>query len=181
MVFGIALIWGTTGKMNFNDLAQVSPQFLDNKIFLIGVLFLLAGLGFKIAAVPFQIWAPDVYQGAPTPTTAFLAVGSKAAGFVLVVARFVHRRSRRHRALDGFPHRHLRADHSLRKPLRAAAAQSETPDGLFQHFARGLSVAGRGGAERERPIGGHVLSGGIFVHRGRRVHRDRAGHAPSGR
>jgi NADH-quinone oxidoreductase subunit N len=85
MVFGIALIWGTTGKINFTELAQVAPQFLDNKIFLIGVLFLLAGLGFKIAAVPFQIWAPDVYQGAPTPTTAFLAVGSKAAGFVLLL------------------------------------------------------------------------------------------------
>jgi NADH-quinone oxidoreductase subunit N len=43
------------------------------------------GLGFKIAAFPFQIWAPDVYQGAPTPTTAFLAIGSKAAGFVLLL------------------------------------------------------------------------------------------------
>ncbi len=85
MVFGIALIWGVTGAMNFPELARVSPQFVDNKIFLTGVLFLLAGLGFKIAAVPFQIWAPDVYQGAPTPTTAFLAVGSKAAGFVLVL------------------------------------------------------------------------------------------------
>jgi NADH-quinone oxidoreductase subunit N len=85
LVFGIALIWGTTGRFNFNDLAQVSGQFLDNKIFLLGVLFVLVGLGFKIAAFPFQIWAPDVYQGAPTPTTAFLAVGSKAAGFVLLL------------------------------------------------------------------------------------------------
>lgn len=85
MVFGIALIWGTTGAINFNDLAQVAPQLVDNKIFLIGILFLLAGLGFKISAVPFQIWVPDVYQGAPTPTTAFLAVGSKAAGFVLLL------------------------------------------------------------------------------------------------
>jgi len=85
LVFGIALIWGTTGKFNFNDLAQVSGQFLDNKIFLLGLLFVLVGLGFKIAAFPFQIWAPDVYQGAPTPTTAFLAVGSKAAGFVLLL------------------------------------------------------------------------------------------------
>ncbi len=85
MVFGIALIWGTSGKINFTELAQVAPQFVDNKIFLIGVLFLIAGLGFKISAVPFQIWAPDVYQGAPTPTSAFLAVGSKAAGFVLLL------------------------------------------------------------------------------------------------
>jgi NADH-quinone oxidoreductase subunit N len=50
-----------------------------------GVLMVIAGLGFKIAAFPFQIWAPDVYQGAPAPTTAFLAVGSKAAGMVLLL------------------------------------------------------------------------------------------------
>lgn len=85
MVYGIALVWGTTGKMNFAQLAAVGPQFAGNKIFLFGLLFVLVGLGFKIAAFPFQIWVPDVYQGAPTPTTAFLAVGSKAAGFVLLL------------------------------------------------------------------------------------------------
>ncbi len=85
LVFGIALVWGTTGKLNFNELASVAGQFGDNKIFLIGVLFILVGLGFKIAVFPFQIWTPDVYQGSPTPTTAFLAVGSKAAGFVLLL------------------------------------------------------------------------------------------------
>lgn len=85
MVFGIALIWGTTGKLNFTELAAVAPQFESSRIFLLGVLLVLVGLGFKIAAFPFQIWAPDVYQGAPTPTTAFLAVGSKAAGFVLLL------------------------------------------------------------------------------------------------
>ncbi len=85
MVFGIALIWGTTGELNFNKLAAVAPQFETSKIFLLGVLLVLVGLGFKIAAFPFQIWAPDVYQGAPAPTTAFLAVGSKAAGIVLLL------------------------------------------------------------------------------------------------
>jgi len=85
MVYGIALVWGTTGKLNFNELALVASQFEGNKLFLLGVLLVLTGLGFKIAAFPFQIWTPDVYQGAPTPTTAFLAVGSKAAGFVLLL------------------------------------------------------------------------------------------------
>lgn len=85
MVFGIALVTGISGKMNFTELAEVAGQYAGNKLFLLGVLFVLVGLGFKIAAVPFQIWAPDVYQGAPTPTTAFLAVGSKAAGFVLLL------------------------------------------------------------------------------------------------
>jgi len=85
LVFGIALVWGTSGKLNFTELAAVAAQFGTNKLFLLGVLFVMVGLGFKIAAFPFQIWAPDVYQGAPTPTTAFLAVGSKAAGFVLLL------------------------------------------------------------------------------------------------
>jgi NADH-quinone oxidoreductase subunit N len=85
MVYGIALVWGTTGKFNFTELAIVASNFAANKVFLVGLLFVLVGLGFKIAAFPFQIWVPDVYQGAPTPTTAFLAVGSKAAGFVLLL------------------------------------------------------------------------------------------------
>ena len=85
MVYGIALVWGKTGKFNFGELAMVSANFVDNKLFLFGVLFILVGLGFKIAAFPFQMWTPDVYQGAPAPTTAFLAIGSKAAGFVLLL------------------------------------------------------------------------------------------------
>jgi NADH-quinone oxidoreductase subunit N len=85
MVFGIALIWGLTGKLNFTELAAVAPQFAGDRLFLLGVLLVIVGLGFKISAFPFQIWAPDVYQGAPTPTTAFLAIGSKAAGFVLLL------------------------------------------------------------------------------------------------
>jgi NADH-quinone oxidoreductase subunit N len=85
MIFGIALIWGTTGTLNFTELAAVAPQFADSRIFLLGVLLVLVGLGFKISAFPFQIWTPDVYQGAPAPTTAFLAIGSKAAGFVLLL------------------------------------------------------------------------------------------------
>ncbi|HEX4342981.1 MAG TPA: NADH-quinone oxidoreductase subunit N [Verrucomicrobiae bacterium] len=85
MVYGIALVWGTTGTFNFTELAAVTPNFIGNKLFLFGVLFILVGLGFKISAFPLQMWTPDVYQGAPTPTSAFLAVGSKAAGFVLLL------------------------------------------------------------------------------------------------
>jgi NADH-quinone oxidoreductase subunit N len=88
LIFGIALIWGTTGELNFNQLADFlakTPEVAASQLFLLGVLLVLVGLGFKIAAFPFQIWAPDVYQGAPAPTTAFLAIGSKAAGFVLLL------------------------------------------------------------------------------------------------
>lgn len=87
MVFGIALVFGTSGTLSFSELAALvhGPQsLLSQRVFQLGMLLILAGLGFKMAAVPFQIWTPDVYQGAPAPVTAFLAVGSKAAGFALV-------------------------------------------------------------------------------------------------
>lgn len=85
LVYGIALVFGTSGKLNFTQLAAVAPEFASHSLFLAGLLLVLVGLGFKIAAFPFQIWAPDVYQGSPAPTTAFLAIGSKAAGFVLLL------------------------------------------------------------------------------------------------
>ena len=88
MVFGIALVYGSVGTMDFGELAQrlaAKKELAQQPVLLIGVLMVIVGLGFKIAAFPFQIWAPDVYQGAPVPTTAFLAVGSKAAGIVLLL------------------------------------------------------------------------------------------------
>ena len=87
-VYGIAFVFGTTGTTNFDKLANVlsqSPAGTPAPPFVLGMLLVLTGLGFKIASVPFQIWVPDVYQGAPTPVTAFLAVGSKAAGFALLL------------------------------------------------------------------------------------------------
>ena len=85
MVYGIALVYGFSHTLNFTELASLTTKLGSHKIFLFGLVFVLAGLGFKIAAFPFQIWAPDVYQGAPSPTTAFLAIGSKATGFVLLL------------------------------------------------------------------------------------------------
>jgi NADH-quinone oxidoreductase subunit N len=84
-VFGIALVYGTSGKLQFDDLSAIAAQLVNNRIFLFGLVFVLIGIGFKITAFPVQIWAPDVYQGSPSPTAAFLATGSKAAGFVLLI------------------------------------------------------------------------------------------------
>lgn len=88
MVYGIALVYGVSGTMNFTELSVKAKAFADQPLFLFGLLLVVAGLAFKIAAFPMQIWAPDVYQGSPVPATAFLAVGSKAAGVVLLL-RFV--------------------------------------------------------------------------------------------
>jgi NADH-quinone oxidoreductase subunit N len=96
LVFGIALIFGAAGQTNFTRLAGMLPDLAANRLCWLGLLLVLFALSFKIAAFPLQIWAPDVYQGAPTPVTAFLAIGSKAAGFALLLrVLFI--------AMPGFP------------------------------------------------------------------------------
>src|SRR6266542_1922649 len=86
LVYGIAWIFGVTGQTNLHQLTQsLANPDVNRGAALLGMVFVLVALGFKIAAVPFQIWVPDVYQGAPTPVTAYLSVGSKAAGFVVLL------------------------------------------------------------------------------------------------
>jgi NADH-quinone oxidoreductase subunit N len=92
LVYGIAWIYGATGTMSFEGIAKALANPATSKsTALFGAALILCGLGFKVAAAPFHMWVPDVYQGAPTPVTAFLSVGSKAAGFVVLT-----------RALDAF-------------------------------------------------------------------------------
>ncbi len=111
LVYGIAWIYGTTGTMSLGGISQwltthstfdgftsisspiseghtlqsFSVSAPNSTPLLFGIALVLVGLGFKMGAVPMQVWIPDVYQGAPTPTTAFLSVGSKAAGFILTI------------------------------------------------------------------------------------------------
>src|SRR6266487_341705 len=85
-VYGITWLFGATGETNLQRItvALTNPS-VEHGAALFGMVLVLVALGFKIAAVPFQIWVPDVYQGAPTPVTAYLSVGSKAAGFVVLL------------------------------------------------------------------------------------------------
>jgi NADH-quinone oxidoreductase subunit N len=86
LVYGITWIFGLTGETNLAAIGQVlHTREIAHGPLLFGIMLLLVGLGFKVAAAPFQIWVPDVYQGAPTPITAFLSVGSKAAGFLVLL------------------------------------------------------------------------------------------------
>ncbi|PYJ32426.1 MAG: hypothetical protein DME88_11120 [Verrucomicrobia bacterium] len=86
LVYGIAWIFGVTGQTSLYRITQaLANSDVDRGVTLLGMVFVLVALGFNIAAVPFQIWVPDVYQGAPTPVTAYLSVGSKAAGFVVLL------------------------------------------------------------------------------------------------
>lgn len=87
LLYGMSLLYGLSGTTLLAGIAeklggQAQPALL------VAIVFVAAGFGFKIAAVPFHMWAPDVYEGAPTPITAFLSVGSKAAGFAVVLRVF---------------------------------------------------------------------------------------------
>jgi len=93
LLYGMALIFGYTGSTQLGEIADAiqktaSANLLDNPGLVAGIALLVAGLGFKIAAVPFHLWVPDVYEGAPTPITGFLSVASKAAGFAFVIRVF---------------------------------------------------------------------------------------------
>ena len=82
LLYGIALIYGATGTTNIGLIgAQVGFMTQPSVMLLVGLALLIVGFGFKVAAVPFHMWAPDVYDGAPTPVTAFMATGVKAAAF----------------------------------------------------------------------------------------------------
>jgi NADH-quinone oxidoreductase subunit N len=86
MLYGISLIYGGTGTVQLDRIsAAIAAGSGDNTLVVVGWVLLAAGLLFKVAAVPFHVWTPDVYVGAPTPITAFLAVASKAASFAILV------------------------------------------------------------------------------------------------
>lgn len=86
MLFGMSLLFGLTGEIDLNLIhAQLASREAPPALILTAFLLLLAGLGFKISMAPFHMWAPDVYEGAPTPVTGFLTVGPKALGFSLLL------------------------------------------------------------------------------------------------
>ena len=86
LVYGITWIFGATGETNLQKITTIlSGAKVEHNAALFGAVLVIVALGFKIAAVPFHIWVADVYQGAPTPVTAYLSVGSKAAGFIVLL------------------------------------------------------------------------------------------------
>ena len=100
LLYGMVYIYGFTGTTSLEGIAEriavlasigsLDPgaAFGDSAALLFGIVLVIAGFGFKISSVPFQFWAPDVYEGAPTPVTAFLSVASKAAGFAVILRVF---------------------------------------------------------------------------------------------
>jgi NADH-quinone oxidoreductase subunit N len=89
LLYGMALTYGATGTTNITEIAQniANPNF--PALLLVGGAMMIVGFGFKVATVPFHIWTPDVYEGAPTPVTAFMAAGPKASAFASFIRVFV--------------------------------------------------------------------------------------------
>ncbi len=87
-VYGIALVYGATGTTLFSDLVSLGNGAAGKGLLVVGMVMLLGGLGFKVAAVPFHMWTPDVYEGAPTPVTGFMAAAVKTAAFAALLRVF---------------------------------------------------------------------------------------------
>ncbi|MGE5360717.1 MAG: NADH-quinone oxidoreductase subunit N [Bacteroidales bacterium] len=89
LLYGMSMLYGFSGSTNLQDIGTAVASVERSRWIVLAVILVAAGVGFKIAAVPFHMWAPDVYEGAPTPITAFLSVGSKAASFAMLLRIFV--------------------------------------------------------------------------------------------
>jgi len=85
LLYGMSMLYGLTGEVTFSGLAEATSGRGGEPAIVVAILFMIVGFGFKISAVPFHLWAPDTYEGAPTPVTAYLSVNSKAAGFVAML------------------------------------------------------------------------------------------------
>ncbi|HYZ64468.1 MAG TPA: NADH-quinone oxidoreductase subunit N, partial [Acetobacteraceae bacterium] len=88
LLYGLALIYGATGSTGFDGIAHAAGGVADDVLFLTGVALIMAGLAFKASVAPFHQWTPDVYEGAPTPVTGFMAVATKAAAFGVILRLF---------------------------------------------------------------------------------------------
>jgi NADH-quinone oxidoreductase subunit N len=89
LLYGMSILYGVTGTTSLEGTAAALADQGSSPLLVLAVVLVGAGMGFKIAAVPFHMWAPDVYEGAPTPVTAFLSVGSKAASFAMLIRIFM--------------------------------------------------------------------------------------------
>ncbi len=147
LLYGIALIYGATGTIKLGPIhdALASGSMGANPLLLLGIGLMLIGFGFKVAAVPFHMWTPDVYEGAPTPVTAFMAVGVKLAAFAAFVRVFmVHLPSVGGALADGAVGG-CGADDDRRKCNRRRADQHQADARLLGDRARRLLAVGDGG------------------------------------
>ncbi len=161
LLYGMSLLYGIAGSTNLGEIgrsvATIAGTMGDSgegitaslrPMLLLGMIALAAGLFFKIAAVPFHMWAPDAYEGAPTSVTAFLSTGSKAASFALYARIWFGCRHHNHGGELGC----------------GDAGEFKTTIGLLFNFKRGLSVAGFGGRKQLWIYRPGDLPVGLYAH-----------------
>ena len=159
LLYGASLIYGFTGTVTFTGIAQAAGQGGVGLVF--GIVFLFAGFCFKVSAVPFHMWTPDVYEGAPTPITAFFAAAPKVAAIAMFVrATIVSFPGDRHPVAAD---RRVRGDRldGARRLRGDRPAQHQAADGLFVDRPHGLRAdrpcrRDRGGRARRRRLHGDL-------------------------
>jgi NADH-quinone oxidoreductase subunit N len=170
MIYGMSWIFGLTGSMDYAEINAALQQGEQNHLaLLIALILIFAGFGYKISAVPFHMWAPDVYHGAPIPVTAFLAVGSKAAGFALLMRFFYPALAKG--GADGtwqFPAGNLDGDDDPREPCGLKSTECETLTRIFEHCPCWVYADGVCCLKQRRAAGDAVLSGCLLPHEFRR-------------
>ena len=170
LLYGIALVYGATGTIKLGPIhdALASGALSSNPLLLLGVGMLLIGFGFKVAAVPFHMWTPDVYEGAPTPVTAFMAVGVKLAAFAASSASSwsISSSVGAHWQTGAVGNRG--ADDDGRKPNRGRADQYQADACVLGDRARRVSSARDGGGSAVG-AGDSLLPARIRIHEPRRV------------
>ena len=137
LLFGSAFVYGATGAIGFEEIAAGTTD--AERLFVVaGLAMIIVGLGFKASAAPFHMWTPDVYEGAPTPVTGFMAAATKVAALVVTLRAARHRLPGRGGPLDG----RARGDRlhlaRLGKPGRDRADEREAAARVLEHLARRL-------------------------------------------
>ena len=170
LLYGASLVYGFTGTVSFAGIAQAAAHGGIGLIF--GLVFLFAGFCFKVSAVPFHMWTPDVYEGAPTPVTAFFAAAPKVAGIAMFVRATVV-------AFPGITAQWQQivvfvaiASMAARRVRGHRPAQHQAADGLFVDRPHGLCADRACGRHRRRRAGRAGLYGDLPHHDARRLRRD---------
>ena len=163
LLFGSALVYGATGELEFPSIAAAGRE--HDALFVSGLAMIIAGLAFKASAAPFHMWTPDVYEGAPTPVTAFMSAATKAAALVVVAATARDGVRAERGALDGRDRRDRGVLARSGQPRRARPEERQAHARVLVDLARGLHAdrdlgqlraRRQGAALLPRPVRGHV-------------------------
>ena len=164
LTFGIALLYAVSGTLQVAGSLAALAHPEDLPVVLLALALILVGIGFKTSLVPFHLWTPDVYQGAPAPVTAFLSTGSKVALFAALLRFSLLAADTGVGLLPAGPLGPGGPHHDGGQYHRPLSNANQTPAGLLLHRPDGLSLHDPAGRQTGRPAGPDVLPGGLCGH-----------------